>query len=118
MLSMLKTHILLNKAHPINMICQIFKKEFWNAYRKYTKPEQNEKGVLDKISIIKAFKLKTKMLQSIRQSENQMTTELDDEEEENIEEINLTNQLIGEVQGFILVMRWLVYEFYQFKQLK
>lgn len=30
----------------------------------------------------------------------------------------MTNQIIGEVQGFILVMRWLVYEFYNFRQLK
>ena len=29
----------------------------------------------------------------------------------------MTNQLIGEVQGFIYVMRWLVYEFYEFKEL-
>ena len=29
----------------------------------------------------------------------------------------MTNQLIGEVQGFIYVMRWLVYEFYEFKDL-
>ena len=33
-------------------------------------------------------------------------------------DINLTNQLIGEVQAFIHVMRWLVYEFYGFRSLK
>lgn len=37
---------------------------------------------------------------------------------ENVGDINLTNQLIGEVQGFIFVMRWLIYEFYGFKGLK
>ena len=30
----------------------------------------------------------------------------------------MTNQVIGEVQGFIFIMRWLVYEFYNFKYLK
>lgn len=42
----------------------------------------------------------------------------DDEDGPKIEDINLTNQIIGEVQGFILVMRWLVYEFYNLKSLK
>ena len=42
----------------------------------------------------------------------------DDEEGPKIEDVNLTNQIIGEVQGFILIMRWLVYEFYNFKVLK
>ena len=42
----------------------------------------------------------------------------DDEDGPKIEDINLTNQIIGEVQGFILVMRWLVYEFYNLKVLK
>ena len=41
-----------------------------------------------------------------------------DEEGPKIEDVNLTNQIIGEVQGFVLVMRWLVYEFYSFKALK
>lgn len=41
-----------------------------------------------------------------------------DEDAADINDINLTNQIIGEVQGFILVMRWLVYEFYNFKSLK
>ena len=38
-------------------------------------------------------------------------------EDENVQ-INLADQLTGEVQGFIYVMRWLVYEFYQFKKLR
>ena len=36
--------------------------------------------------------------------------------ETQVNEINLANQLIGEVQGFIFIMRWLIYEFYQFKR--
>ena len=43
-------------------------------------------------------------------------TEMNDTTE--VHDINLTNQLIGEVQGFIFVMRWLIYEFYGFKNLK
>jgi len=38
--------------------------------------------------------------------------DVDAEENVNVDEINLTNQLIGEVQGFIFVMRWLLFEFY------
>lgn len=30
----------------------------------------------------------------------------------------MTNQLIGEVQGFIFIMRWAIYEFYNFRQLE
>ena len=41
-----------------------------------------------------------------------------DDDAADINDINLTNQIIGEVQGFILVMRWLVYEFYNFKYMK
>jgi hypothetical protein len=36
--------------------------------------------------------------------------------EDEVEDTNLANQLIGEVQGFIFIMRWLIYEFYQFKK--
>jgi hypothetical protein len=32
--------------------------------------------------------------------------------EEECKEVNLTNQLIGEVQAFIFVLRWMLYEFY------
>lgn len=35
-----------------------------------------------------------------------------------LKEINLTNQLIGEVQHFIFVMRWVIYQFYNFRQLE
>lgn len=35
-----------------------------------------------------------------------------------VQDINLTNQLVGEVQLFIFTMRWVIYEFYQFKKLK
>lgn len=35
-----------------------------------------------------------------------------------LKEINLTNQLIGEVQGFIFVMRWVIYQFYNFRQME
>lgn len=42
----------------------------------------------------------------------------DDEDSVKLDEINMTNQLIGEVQGFIFVMRWLLFEFYGFKKLK
>lgn len=31
-----------------------------------------------------------------------------------IDEINLTNQLIGEVQAFTYMIRWAVYQFYGF----
>lgn len=41
-----------------------------------------------------------------------------EEDEPDINEINVTNQLIGEVQGFIFLLRWLVYEFYSFKKLR
>jgi len=43
-----------------------------------------------------------------------------DEEElkEEASKINMTNQLIGEVQAFIFVLRWMLYEFYQFKEYK
>ena len=47
-----------------------------------------------------------------------METEGQNDITDNVEDINLTNQLIGEVQGFIFVMRWLIYEFYGFKSLK
>lgn len=43
---------------------------------------------------------------------------LNTENDEEVTDINLTNQLIGEVQGFIFIMRWFIYEFYSFKQLK
>jgi len=35
-----------------------------------------------------------------------------------IEDIHLTNQIIGEVQVFIFVMRLLVFEFYGFRKLQ
>ena len=41
-----------------------------------------------------------------------------DELQEEATKVNLTNQLIGEVQAFILVLRWMLYEFYQFKDYK
>lgn len=37
------------------------------------------------------------------------------DQEDKLGDINVTNQLIGEVQGFIFVMRWLIYEFYGFR---
>ena len=71
----------------------------------------------DKVNIIQMFREKTKQLQIIRKSQ------LEEEDDSNSEtlntqvnEINLANQLIGEVQGFIFVVRWLIYEFYQFKK--
>ena len=46
---------------------------------------------------------------------------MEEDESENSEvdlnEINLTNQLIGEVQAFIFVTRCQVYEFYQINEL-
>ena len=42
----------------------------------------------------------------------------DDDDTPDITEINLTNQLIGEVQAFVFVMRCQVYDFYGFRQLK
>ena len=98
-------------------ICQIFREQFGKAYKKYVKPKKNEKGVEDKVNIIQMFREKTKQLQIIRKSQ------LEEEDDSNSEtlntqvnEINLANQLIGEVQGFIFVVRWLIYEFYQFKK--
>jgi hypothetical protein len=91
--------------------------------------------VYDKVSIIQQFKQRTNRLQDEymqrQQSEkkentsqgssiNSETEYLDGAEEEDadINEINLTNQLIGEVQAFSFLMRWVIYEFYQFKRLK
>ena len=60
----------------------------------------------------------SKCAQSIDvESIHQLDTEMNDTVD-NVGDINLTNQLIGEVQGFIFVMRWLIYEFYGFKGLK
>lgn len=42
----------------------------------------------------------------------------DIDEEEETTNINLTNQLIGEVQAFTYIIRWFMYEFYQFKVFK
>ena len=64
------------------------------------------------------FKQKTKELQIIKQSQMEDHDDSDSRTlETQVNEINLANQLIGEVQGFIFVMRWLIYEFYQFKKL-
>jgi hypothetical protein len=38
--------------------------------------------------------------------------ENEDDLMEEAKEVNLTNQLIGEVQAFILVLRLMLYEFY------
>jgi hypothetical protein len=44
------------------VICQIFREEFGKAYKKYVKPKKNEKGVEDKVNIIRMFKEKTRQL--------------------------------------------------------
>lgn len=49
---------------------------------------------------------------------SQLMDEEEEETQQQLKEINLTNQLIGEVQGFIFIMRWAIYEFYNFKQLE
>jgi len=84
------------------------------------------------LQLYKLFKTKSRQLQAnfARMKENSQKgsvldnidvgnmEDYDQEEEEDEQDINLTNQLIGEVQAFIFVIRWLIYEFYQFKQLK
>ena len=62
MLKMMKSHIMLNNNHPINIICLIFREEFGRAYRKYVRPEKNKAGVYDKVNVIKMFKEKTQKL--------------------------------------------------------
>jgi hypothetical protein len=44
--------------------------------------------------------------------------ENEDDLMEEATKVNVTNQLIGEVQAFILVLRLMLYEFYQFKEYK
>lgn len=81
-------------------------------------------GVYDKVNVLQQYKIRTTQLKSKFRSSNQVSnlestdTLAHDVDNPDIEDINLTNQIIGEVQGFIFVMRWLVYEFYNFKYLK
>ena len=102
------------------MICTAYRKHFGAAYEKYVWPKRNQAGVYDKVDAIQKFRDKTHELKK-QFSFDVGSQPFDDEDEGDapkIEDINLTNQIIGEVQGFILVMRWLVYEFYSFKGLK
>ena len=46
------------------------------------------------------------------ESESEFNDQMYEDEEDGIEKVDLTNQLIGEVQAFILVLRWMLYEFY------
>ena len=39
-------------------------------------------------------------------------------EEVKLDDINLSTQMVGEVQAFIFTMRWVLYEFYSFKKMK
>lgn len=39
-------------------------------------------------------------------------------EEVKLDDINLSSQMVGEVQAFIFTMRWVLYEFYSFKKMK
>ena len=48
-------------------------------------------------------------------SVSEIMEQQDEEETMKLKEINLTNQLIGEVQHFIFVMRWVIYQFYNFR---
>ena len=104
---MLKKQILHAKTHPIFLICKIFREKFGAAYKKYVQPSKTESGVVDRVGLIKRFKEKSKALQQrfSRKIEDQKASEsymdADDaeegEESVKVDEINLTNQLIGEV---------------------
>lgn len=125
MLNLLRKQISTIRLHPIALICKIFREQFGKAYEKYTKPKKNEIGVYDKVGVLKEYKLRTSQLKlKFKQDaqhnwgENSETMLNEDDQGPQIEDINLTNQVIGEVQGFIFIMRWLVYEFYNFKYLK
>mmetsp|Transcript_17368 Transcript_17368/g.29210 ORF Transcript_17368/g.29210 Transcript_17368/m.29210 type:complete len:574 (+) Transcript_17368:90-1811(+) len=137
MLNLLKKQILMNKNHPIHQICAMFREEFGRTYLKLAQPVKNENGVYDKVGVIANFKERTKQLQNKFKNKSKLPRQdgeyhgtgsinsndeyhdgAEEDEEVQINEINLTNQLIGEVQVFMFLMRWLIYEFYQFKRLK
>lgn len=122
-LNLLRKQISSVKLHPIALICKIFREQFGKAYEKFVKPKKNELGIVDKVGVLQEYKLRTSQLKLQFKSEVMMEdgsqTMMEEEGQDiDINDINLTNQIIGEVQGFILVMRWLVYEFYNFKYLK
>jgi len=48
-LTLLKKHILTNKTHPIAIMSEIFRNEFYKAYKKYSIPTKNKEGVLNKV---------------------------------------------------------------------
>lgn len=51
-------------------------------------------------------------------SVSEIMEQQDEENNMKLREVNLTNQLIGEVQHFIFVMRWVIYQFYNFRLLE
>ena len=115
----MKKQILESKNHPVAVVCQIFRQEFGKAYSKYVTTQ----GKNDGLALYKLVKEKSKMLQenfARKQEESRNLEGLSDDDcdEDDEQDINLTNQLIGEAQAFILIIRWLIYEFYQFKILK
>ena len=67
--------------------------------------------------------MRTSELQKNFQSNNNMESEVENDEDDSacsdqdLNEINLTNQLIGEVQAFIFITRCQIFEFYQVNQL-
>ena len=114
--------------HPIRMVCDMFVQEFGQAASKYVKPEENKAGVLDKAKLIVNYQERTDELirefSKVSASHN-FTSFIEsnaggvaEATGPTVQDINLTNQLVGEVQLFIFTMRWVIYEFYQFKKLK
>jgi hypothetical protein len=110
-------------------MCEMFRKEFTKAYSKYAQPQKDQSGQLDKLGLVQKFQKRTQELQQeytrIQFENNESLIDmnkesgaftvseiLDQEDEQNtmkLKEINLTNQLIGEVQHFVFVMRWVIY---------
>ena len=52
MLAMLKRHILQSKSHPILILCEVFREEFYKVYNQYSKPEKTSNGVFDKVGVV------------------------------------------------------------------
>ena len=86
----------MNKDHPINMVCKLFREAFWDRMGKYAQPIKKKNGIVDKAAVIVLYKEKT---EELKKDYNQNYQKL--ESENNFEDlerdidgdshINLTN---------------------------
>ena len=55
---------LASKAHPIFVICKIFREQFGSAYEKYVRPKRNQAGIYDKANAIVQYQSRTHELKN------------------------------------------------------